>query len=374
MIFAALLAAALLHVRETPVKPVIDGWAEPAVWSRAEPVLLQDASCRALWDREALYLYFDGPPSVEVILNTSNVRSERLTHLDRRYKVNRTELRGTAMAGVEHGYADQPGGHRLELKLPWSTIGGINGQVTARVGNWLGELRLLTSRGTTVPVWTPAPAAARRGTVFFSDDFGPASRGDLMRNILPDSHYASGYRPLKWVQIDENPWDDPRRGFWIIDSKLDVLVQAGRSEPSWLFIGEPLPRRAANYDIEFLQSRSGHAPISFIFGASRPDARHDGIEFSYETRVPDSTRATTNLYYRGALGQGVVVDQAFTGHWVPHRIEVRGRRVRWLQADRVMAEADVPALRPGGFVGFCHRGERDTQYDDFTIRVIGRGQ
>lgn len=374
MIFAALLAAAILPVREAPVKPVIDGWAEPAVWSRAEPVPLGIASCRALWDREALYLYFDGPSSVEVILNTSNVRSERLTHLDRRYLIDHDSVRGTAMAGVEHGYADQPGGHRIELKLPWSAIGGINGQVAARVGNWAGELRLLTSDGTGVPVWTPAPAAARRGTVFFFDDFGPASRGDVMRNILPESRYASGYRPLRWVQIDEQAWDDPRRGFWIIDSKSDVLVQAGRSEPSWLFTGKPLPASAVNYDVEFLQSRADSAGISFILGASRPDARHDGIEFGYEARVPDSTRATTNLYYRGALGQGVIVDQAFTGHWVPHRIEVRGRRVRWLQADRVMAENDLPALRPGGFVGLCHRGERDTQYDDFTIRIIGRGQ
>lgn len=374
MIFAALLAAAILPVRETPVKPVVDGWAEPSVWSRTDPVLLKTASCRALWDREALYLYFDGPASVEIILNTSNVRSQRLTHLDRRYIIERASVHGTAMAGVETGYANQPGGHRIELKLAWSAIGGLNGQIAARVGDWVGELRLLTLRGTAVPVWTPAPVAGRRGAIFFSDDFGPASRGDLMRNILPDSLYGSGYRPIRWVQMDENAWDDSRRGFWMIDSESDVLVQAGRSEPSWLFIGKPLPPNAVNYDVDFLQSRSGPAPISFILGASRPEPRHDGIELSYETRVPDSSRATTNLYYRGALGQGVIVDQAFTGHWVPHRIEVRGRRVRWLQADRVMAEAEVPVLRPGGFVGFCHRGERDTQYDDFTIRVIGRGQ
>jgi hypothetical protein len=141
-----------------------------------------------------------------------------------------------------------------------------------------------------------------------------------------------------------------------------------------LFTGRPLPGAATNYDVEFLQRRAGHERIAFILGATRPDLQHEGVEFSHETRVPESDTRTANLYYSGALGEGVIVDQAFTNHWVPHRIEVRGRRVRWLQADRVMAEGEAPDLRPGGFFGIAHYGERGTQYDDFAIRVIGRGQ
>ena len=369
---AALLAAAVLPIVETATKPVADGWAEPAVWSRVESVPLGAGVFRLVWDREALYVYveaLDGP--FELRINTSNVRSERLTHLDRRYVINNGSLSGTAIAGVELGTA----GERVEVTLPWSALGGTNGEIALdlRIGKitWNGTARLVTAKGTGVPVWTPAPQAARRGTLFFQDDFGLASRAELMRNILRG---PSGYRPAKWAQIDDRAWDDPGRGFWNIPERGDVLVQAGKSDHSVLFIGRPLPEDAANYDIEFLQCRADHKRIAFILGAARPDLQHDGIEFSYESRVPASDTKTANLYYSGALGEGVIVDQAFTNHWVPHRIEVRGKRVRWLQADRVMAEGEAPGLRPGGFFGIAHYGERGTQYDDFTIRVIGRGQ
>src|SRR5688500_5218479 len=103
---AALLAAAVLPIVEISTKPVADGWAEPAVWSRVEPVPLGAGVFRLAWDREALYVYveaLDGP--FELRINTSNVRSQRLTHLDRRYVFNNGSLSGTAMAGVELGTA-----------------------------------------------------------------------------------------------------------------------------------------------------------------------------------------------------------------------------------------------------------------------------
>jgi hypothetical protein len=224
---AALLAAAVLPIAETSTKPVADGWAEPAVWSRVEPVPLGAGVFRLAWDREALYVYaeaLEGP--LELRINTSNVRSQRLTHLDRRYVVDAGRLSGTAVAGVEVGRA----GERVELTLPWSALGGINGEISLelRIGKitWNGTARLVTAKGDGVPVWTPAPQAARRGTLFFHDDFGAASRAELMRNVLGG---PNGYRPARWTQIDDRAWDDPARGFWNIPERGEVLVQAGRS-------------------------------------------------------------------------------------------------------------------------------------------------
>lgn len=422
-------------IPETKRPPLIDAFAEDDLWASAPELSIarpaggtvtdaKDLAARArlLWDRDALYVYVEvddesrqadseawfDDDGVEIFLDTENTKGRRIGARQGVFfsRWSTGTLRGPALAGVEHAQAPRAGGYRLEVKLPWSTLGGRNGalgldfvvhddddggpsdgrvawatgEVPTRLPEHFGTVRLVRANGAPVPVAPPRRAPVLAGRVVFEDDFGASSRGDRADNVvqLPPpkglgykTRYPWGHRPTKWIAVDTQPAEDPRRGCWIVPPDADYLVQAGRSIPSYLFASAPVPEGARDYDVEFLQQRNDNDPVAFILGAARTAAEHGGHEISYETQVPGSDKTTTNIYYAGALGKGIVPDQAGMHRWLRHRIEVRGQRVRWLQEDRVIAQGKIPGLRSGGFFGFKHVSDRNTAYDDVKIVVRG---
>lgn len=300
-------------------------------------------------------------------------------------------------------------GWTVEVRIPWATLGGPSGRiglqvvvsdfdggkstlpeavVAARVvegfethdPRGFASLQLYDATGRPLP-GRKAPAARQplAGRVIFEDSFGTTSRGELVNNIVQlkpplgmgyRSNHHRGYMPKGWVWAETNALDHPHRGFWAIAENEEVLVQAGRSIPSTVFVGTAVPADATHYVIEFSENRNDNDYIGYIVGASRPVPDHDGTEFGYETQVPLTDRTTPHVYFRGALGNGNVPDRAYPRQWARHRIEVRGQLVRWLIEDQVIVERTVPGLRAGGYFGITHRAERDTRYDDVRITVV----
>lgn len=300
-------------------------------------------------------------------------------------------------------------GYAIEARIPWATLGGFTGHIGLQfvVADYDGGqstapeavvaasrpgagdafdprnhlvVQLAMGDGRAVPKRTLAREyEPTEGTVVFADDFGPASRGELVDNIVQlkpplgmgySSKHHRGYKPLKWIWSEPNGLSHPQKGFWVIAEKEDVLIQAGRSIPSAVFAGQAVPTGTTHYDIEFAEFRNDNDYIGYIVGASAPEFAHDGVEFGYETQIPLTDQTTPNLYYRGALGAGVLADRAYPRQWARHRIEIRGQRLRWLIEDRLVVERTVSALRPGGYFGITHRSERDTRYDDVRITVL----
>lgn len=225
-----------------------------------------------------------------------------------------------------------------------------------------------------------------RGQVVFEDAFGKGSRGQIARNRVVDPPPAGmGYRTdapegfslVRWVVADAEP-EGPRRSFWCIPRRSSGRVetyaqQAGRSHHSIAFAATPVPQDAVRYEVELRQWASDNDYIGFVLGASAPGTDHDGVEIGYERQTPGTDRTVPDIYYRGALGAGLVAGAAAMRRWARHVLEVRDQHLRWSQDGEVLLAGAVANLRRGGYFGIVHRYERGTRYDDVRIRVVERG-
>lgn len=219
--------------------------------------------------------------------------------------------------------------------------------------------------------------------VVFADDFDAASRGERVKNLVTDpapvgmgytSDTPFGFRLKNWIIADEEP-DKARRGFWCIPERADGTVesyaqQSARSHNSIAYAATSLPSNASHYVIEFRQWCNDNDTIGFILGASKPILTHDGVEFSYQRQLPGTDKSVRDIYYKGALGEGMIVGQSMMKQWASHRIEVTGTRITWSQNGVRLLDRDVAGLRPGGHFGIRQRYERGTRYDDVKITVI----
>lgn len=219
--------------------------------------------------------------------------------------------------------------------------------------------------------------------VIFADDFGAASRGERVRNLVADPEpvgmaYTTdtpyGYRMKQWIVADAEP-DKSRRSFWCIPERADGAVetyaqQSARSHDSIAFTGIALPAGATDYAIEFRQWCNDNDTIAFVLGATRPIMAHDGVEFGYQRQLPGTDTTVKDIYYKGALGEGKIENQAMMRQWADHRIEVRGTKISWSQNGVTLLERVVATLKPGGYFGIRQRYERGTRYDDVKITLI----
>jgi len=133
--------------------PIVDGNVD-AAWSRAEaypirrtivgaPPLPRDlsGSFRVLWDRVALYLLVDvtddvrmkdssqiyDDDSVAVYLDVNNCKANRFGPDDiqnyfRWGEIRAVENKHNAHRNLAYAYKNTPGGYRIEIKLPWTTL------------------------------------------------------------------------------------------------------------------------------------------------------------------------------------------------------------------------------------------------------------
>lgn len=237
-----------------------------------------------------------------------------------------------------------------------------------------------------IALTTTLAGGPARGQVVFEDGFGSGSRGERARNTVVDPPPAGmGYRTdapegfslRRWVVADAEA-DGPRRSFWCIPRRADGRVetyaqQAGRSHHSIAFAATPVPPDALRYEVELRQWASDNDYIGFVLGASAPRVEHDGVEIGYERQIPGTDRTVPDIYYRGALGTGLVTGAAAMRRWARHVFEVHGQHVRWSQDGEVLLAGALATLRRGGHFGIVHRYERGTRYDDVRIRVIERG-
>lgn len=217
--------------------------------------------------------------------------------------------------------------------------------------------------------------------VVFEDHFDADSRAEELTNLVQrappqglgyETAYPQGRRPTRWTLVDTHPGDSPLRGFWIVADEGEYLVQAGRSATSYLFANAPVPGDAVDYDVEFRQHRADNDPIAFILGARRLATDHGGIEVVHETQRPGTDETTPDLFVTGALGAKIVPAAAGMRVWKHHRLEVRGKHVRWFQDGAPLMAAAVPGLSRGGHFGLRHRYDRNTRYDDVRIVVWRR--
>lgn len=227
-------------------------------------------------------------------------------------------------------------------------------------------------------------ASAHAGErLIFADEFGVASRGERVRNIIVDPEpiglgYTTdtpfGFLLRNWIVVDQEAGGS-HRGFWVVPERADGTVetyaqQAGRSRNSICFAGTPLPAGATHYDVEFKQWSGDNDPIAFIVGASEPSLEHDGGEFSYMRQIPGTDDTVDDIYYDGAFGKGKIVGKAMHDQWAAHRIAVRGTHVAWFQNGEVLLAGEIASLKPGGYFGIRQRYERGTRYDDVRIVLI----
>lgn len=214
--------------------------------------------------------------------------------------------------------------------------------------------------------------------VIFHDDFGRASQGELVENVvhLPPPIGLSytwkvlpgGHLPTQWVMVDEIPFPEPKKGFWVIPTDSGYMEQGGRSHNSVLFANVAVPVQAKNYDIFFRQYRADNDYIGYLVGLPEP-ALGGGIEFGYMIQVPGTDSTTVNAYLQGDLGELVVPEMACPHQWTNHQIKVRGDSISWFQEGKLMAASVIAGKSKAGYFGIRQRYERGTRYDD--VRIVG---
>ncbi len=223
--------------------------------------------------------------------------------------------------------------------------------------------------------------------VIFEDDFGEASRGVRVRNLVGDpppvgmgyrTDTPFGYLLKNWLIADAEP-NKQRRAFWVIPEDADGTVesvgkQAGRSHNSVAYARTMVPEAVTDYTVEFRQWCHDNDTIGFVLGAPQPLVFHDGVEFSYQRQLPGTDTTVDDVYYKGVLGEGKIVGKAYMRQWVQHRIEVRGKQVRWFQNGERMLEGEVEGLPRGGYFGLRQRYERGTRIDDVRITIRDNAQ
>lgn len=226
--------------------------------------------------------------------------------------------------------------------------------------------------------------AQTKQRLLFHDDFGPASRGERVPNLVSEpppkgmgyrTDTPNGYLLKHWLIADSEP-NLQRRAFWCIPENAEGEVeavgkQAARSHNSVAFARTMIPDQASAYTIEFRQWCLDNDTIGFVLGAPQPAVEHGGSEFSYQRQLPGTDTTVNDIYYRGALGEGKIEGVAFMRQWVQHRIDVdlTRRHVTWLQNGQEILSGEVPTLRPGGYFGIRQRYERGTRYDDVKITI-----
>ncbi|MEM7384540.1 MAG: Ig-like domain-containing protein [Verrucomicrobiota bacterium] len=229
-------------------------------------------------------------------------------------------------------------------------------------------------------IWRVVPGRAPK--VVFEDRFDADSRGDRVENRITEpepvglgfrSDTPFGFLLKHWIVADPSASNN-RCALWCIPEGVDGRVetfarQAGRSRNSIAFAGIPVPEGTEGYTITFRQWVNDNDYIGFIIGASRPEMKHDGIEFGYERQLPGTDETVDDAYLEGALGQRLLKGEALMKRWVTHRIEVRNEMIRWLQDGREMGSAAVGDEPSGGYFGIRQRYERGTRYDDVRIVI-----
>ncbi len=220
------------------------------------------------------------------------------------------------------------------------------------------------------------------GQLLFEDTFDLPSRGLRERNRVVDTPpegmgYTTdtpfGYRLKNWLIADSEP-DQQRRAFWCIPQRASgeiksYMQQAARSHNSICYARTMVPIHATAYTIEFRQWLNDNDTIGFILGASQPELEHDGVEFSYQRQLPGTDTTVEDIYYKGALGEGIIRGEAGMKQWKAHRIEVEGQTIRWFQDNTLLLEGSATDLRAGGYFGIRQRYERGTRYDDVRITI-----
>lgn len=217
------------------------------------------------------------------------------------------------------------------------------------------------------------------GKIIFYDDFGAASQGELVENViqLPPPQglgydwkvLPDGYLPVKWIHIDELEPSDPKKGFWVIPPDSGYIEQGGRSHNSVLFANVAIPEKTENFDIFFRQLRGDNDYIGYLIGLPEP-ALEGGIEFGYMIQVPGTDSTTVNAYVQGDLGELVVPEMAFQHQWANHQIKVRGDSISWYQEGKLMVGSVITGKSKTGYFGIRQRYERGTRYDDLKIVIL----
>ncbi len=196
--------------------------------------------------------------------------------------------------------------------------------------------------------------------IIFQDDFGTYSQGELVENVvqLPPPQglgydwnvLEKGHLPVKWTMVDEIPFPEPKKGFWVIPSDSGYMEQRGRSYNSVLFANVPVPEKTESYDISFRQYRADNDYSGYLIGLTEP-ALEGGIEFGYMIQVPGTDSTTGNVYLQGDLGESIVHEMAFGHQWTNHQIKVRGDSVTWFQEGKLMAGSVIAGKSKTGFFG-----------------------
>jgi len=215
--------------------------------------------------------------------------------------------------------------------------------------------------------------------IIFQDDFGRASQGELVENVvqLPPpiglsytwKVLSGGHLPTQWTMVDETPFPEPKKGFWVIPPDSGYMEQGGRSHNSVLFANVAVPVQTKNYDISFRQCRGDNDYIGYLIGLPEP-ALEGGIEFGYMIQVPGTDSTTVNAFIQGDLGELVVPEMAFQHKWTNHQIKVRGDSISWFQEGKLMTGSVITGKSKTGFFGIRQRYERGTRYDDVQITVL----
>lgn len=215
--------------------------------------------------------------------------------------------------------------------------------------------------------------------VIFHDDFSATSQGELVENVvqLPPPQglgydwnvLEKGHLPVKWTMVDEIPFPEPKKGFWVISPDSGYMEQGGRSHNSALFANVAVPVQAKNYDIFFRQYRADNDYIGYLIGLPEP-ALEGGIEFGYMIQVPGTDSTTVDVYLQGDLGELIVPEMACPHQWANHQIKVRGDSISWIQEGKLMAVSVIAGKSKAGYFGIRQRYERGTRYDDVKIVVL----
>lgn len=235
-------------------------------------------------------------------------------------------------------------------------------------------------------VWLVKPGSIQPNRVsrtIFSDGFDEKSRGDRFRNDVSapepvglgyETDASYGFEMKNWIIADRHASENVR-SFWCVPERVDGTVeeyaqQAGRSKNSIAYARIPLPNGMSKYTIEFRQWCNDNDYIGFIVGASKPEIKHDGIEFGYTRQLPGTDTTVKDAYVMGDLGEKMVPGQAWMRQWVQHRITVDGKNIQWTQNGKLTVNGHAESLSAGGYFGIRQRYERGTRYDDFLISEI----